>query len=95
MYHLRVMRHVTKKQLSKMEFKSLASTADGGGEIRDVVGLTQVLFGTDYPYLRRDMAVRCADHMRQTIAVSESERQAVLQGNAQRLFPRLKRALAT
>jgi 6-methylsalicylate decarboxylase len=62
--------------------------------LRDVVGLTQVLFGTDYPYLRRDMAVRCADHMRQTIALSESERQAVLHGNAQRLFTRLKRALA-
>jgi predicted TIM-barrel fold metal-dependent hydrolase len=61
--------------------------------LRDVVGLTQVLFGTDYPYLRRDMAVRCADHMRQTIALSESERQAVLHGNAQRLFTRLKRAL--
>jgi 6-methylsalicylate decarboxylase len=55
--------------------------------LRDVVGLTQVLFGTDYPYLRRDMAVRCADHMRQTL--SESERQTVLHGNAQRLFPRL------
>ena len=34
--------------------------------LRDVVGLTQVLFGADYPYLRRDMAVRSADHMRRT-----------------------------
>ena len=28
--------------------------------LRDVVGLTQVVFGTDNPYLRRDMAVRSA-----------------------------------
>jgi 6-methylsalicylate decarboxylase len=59
--------------------------------LRDVVGLTQVLFGADYPYLRRDMAVRSADHMRRTTALSEAERQAVLHGNAQRLFPRLRR----
>jgi 6-methylsalicylate decarboxylase len=62
--------------------------------LREVVGLTQVLFGTDNPYLRRDMAVRSADHMRQTTALSEAERQAVLHGNAQRLFPRLRRVLA-
>jgi predicted TIM-barrel fold metal-dependent hydrolase len=59
--------------------------------LMDVVGLTQVLFGADYPYLRRDMAVRSADHMRRTTALSEAERQAVLYGNAQRLFPRLRR----
>jgi hypothetical protein len=28
--------------------------------LRDVVGLTQVVFGTDNPYLRLDMAVRLA-----------------------------------
>jgi 6-methylsalicylate decarboxylase len=62
--------------------------------LREVVGLTQVLFGTDNPYLRRDMAVRSAGHMRQTSALSEAERQAVLHGNAQRLFPRLRRLVA-
>lgn len=62
--------------------------------LRDVVGLKQVLFGTDNPYLRRDMAVRSADDMRQTTALSEAERQAVLHENAQRLFPRLRRVLA-
>jgi predicted TIM-barrel fold metal-dependent hydrolase len=62
--------------------------------LRDVVGIPQVLFGTDYPYLRRDMAVRSADYMRQTTALSETERQAILHGNAQRLFPRLRRVLA-
>lgn len=62
--------------------------------LRDEVGLPQVVFGTDYPYLRRDMAVRSADYMRQTTALSEAERQAVLRGNAERLFPRLRRVLA-
>ena len=62
--------------------------------LRDVVGLTQVQFGTDYPYLRRDMAVRSADDMRQTPVLSEAERQAILHGNAQRLFPRFRRVHA-
>jgi 6-methylsalicylate decarboxylase len=61
--------------------------------LRDVVGLTQVVFGTDNPYLRRDMAVRSVEHMRRTTALSEAERQAILQGNAQRLFPRLGHVL--
>jgi 6-methylsalicylate decarboxylase len=62
--------------------------------LREVVSLTQVLFGTDYPYLRRDIAVRSVEHMRETTALSESERQAVLHENAQRLFPRLRHVLA-
>jgi aminocarboxymuconate-semialdehyde decarboxylase len=62
--------------------------------LREVVGFTQVLFGTDNPYLRRDMAIRCAEQMRQTTALSEVEREAVLHGNAERLFPRLSRVLA-
>jgi 6-methylsalicylate decarboxylase len=62
--------------------------------LREVVGFTQVLFGTDNPYLRRDMAIRCTEQMRQTTALSEGEREAVLHGNAERLFPRLSRVLA-
>jgi 6-methylsalicylate decarboxylase len=61
--------------------------------LRDVVGLTQVVFGTDNPYLRRDMAVRSAEHMRRTTTLSDAERRAILQGNAQRLFPRLSHVL--
>jgi 6-methylsalicylate decarboxylase len=58
--------------------------------LRDVVGLNQVLFGTDHPYLRRDIAVRSARQMCQTAALSEQEREAVLHVSAQRLFPRLR-----
>ena len=59
--------------------------------LREVVGLTQVLFGTDNPYLRRDIAIRCTNDMRRATTLSESERRAVLHGNAQRLLPRLNR----
>ena len=27
--------------------------------LRDVVGIDCVVFGTDFPYLRRDIALRC------------------------------------
>jgi len=63
--------------------------------LREVVGLSQVLFGTDYPYLRRDIAVRSAHEMRRTAALSDTERQAVLHENARRLFPRLCGVLAS
>jgi aminocarboxymuconate-semialdehyde decarboxylase len=62
--------------------------------LREVVGLTQVLFGTDNPYFRRDLSVRSAEHMRRTPALSETEREAILHGNARRLFPRLSGILA-
>jgi predicted TIM-barrel fold metal-dependent hydrolase len=57
--------------------------------LKEVVGLDQVLFGTDHPYLRRDIAVPSARNMPQTTGLSAPERQAVLHGNAQRLFGRL------
>jgi len=62
--------------------------------LKDVVGLDHILFGTDFPYLRRDIAVRSASEMREIAALSQPERQAVLHGNAQRLFPRLYARLA-
>jgi aminocarboxymuconate-semialdehyde decarboxylase len=57
--------------------------------LRDVVGLDQVLFGTDFPYLRRDLAVNCAQRLEETAALTEDERTRVMSGNALRLFPRL------
>jgi predicted TIM-barrel fold metal-dependent hydrolase len=62
--------------------------------LKDVVGLDHILFGTDFPYLRRDIAVRSASEMREIVALSQPERQAVLHRNAQRLFPRLCARLA-
>src|SRR3984957_12697060 len=50
--------------------------------LRDVVGLDQVLFGSDFPYLRRDIAVSSVERLSQTAAVSDDERSRVLSGNA-------------
>jgi predicted TIM-barrel fold metal-dependent hydrolase len=57
--------------------------------LRSVVGMGQVLFGTDYPYLRRDLAVACPQEVRASTELAEDERHLVLSGNAKKLFPRI------
>jgi 6-methylsalicylate decarboxylase len=58
--------------------------------LRSVVGMDQVLYGTDFPYLRRDLAVQSREDLESTSAVTEAERTAVLGASAQTLFPRLR-----
>jgi predicted TIM-barrel fold metal-dependent hydrolase len=57
--------------------------------LRSVVGMGQVLFGSDYPYLRRDLAVACRHEVEESAELEPEERRAVLAANAQKLFPRL------
>jgi 6-methylsalicylate decarboxylase len=57
--------------------------------LRDVAGIDQVLFGTDFPYLRRDLAIDSKQRISRSIELNDSERRAILGGNASRLFPRL------
>src|SRR5258705_7702154 len=57
--------------------------------LRDVAGIDQVLFGTDFPYLRRDLAVNAKQWILESSELNELEKHAVLGGNAARLFPRL------
>ena len=59
--------------------------------LREVVGLDQVLVGSDFPYLRRDLAVNCVQSLEQTAELTADERTAVLSGNAIKLFPRFGR----
>jgi predicted TIM-barrel fold metal-dependent hydrolase len=59
--------------------------------LREVVGMDQVLFGSDFPYLRRDLAVNCARILEQTTELAADERKRVMSGNAIRLFPRFVR----
>jgi len=61
--------------------------------LRSVVGIAQVLFGSDYPYLRLDLAVACRGEIETSTEFDRGESRAVLAGNALKLFPRL-RALA-
>jgi predicted TIM-barrel fold metal-dependent hydrolase len=55
--------------------------------LRDVAGIDQVLYGTDFPYLRRDLAVRSKQRILHSPELDQSEKQGILGGNASRLFP--------
>jgi len=57
--------------------------------LRSEVGLGQVLFGSDYPYLSRDLAVTCRGAVETSPELDTEEARAVLSGNALKLFPRL------
>ena len=57
--------------------------------LRAEIGLDQVLFGSDFPYLRRDLAVACRGQVETSPALDEAEARAILAGNALKLFPRL------
>jgi 6-methylsalicylate decarboxylase len=57
--------------------------------LRATVGLDHVLFGSDFPYIRRDLAVAGVGDLRGTKVLDEAEYKAVLGGNALQLFPRL------
>jgi predicted TIM-barrel fold metal-dependent hydrolase len=62
--------------------------------LRDVAGMSQVLYGTDFPYLRRDLAMKSRQQILQSAALNDLERGAILGGNASRLFPRPQSVLA-
>jgi aminocarboxymuconate-semialdehyde decarboxylase len=63
--------------------------------LRSVVGLERVVCGSDYPYLRRDLAAGCLDALNRTEELGTSEREAVMGANALALFPRLAGRLAS
>jgi hypothetical protein len=47
------------------------------------------VFGSDYPYLRRDLAVSCRQRIQDSPELTGSERTAILGGTAATLIPRL------
>jgi len=57
--------------------------------LRSVVGIDHVVFGSDYPYLRHDLAAGGRQALEDTAELSDAERKAVLGGTALRLIPRL------
>jgi predicted TIM-barrel fold metal-dependent hydrolase len=59
--------------------------------LRDVVGIDHVVFGTDYPYLRRDLAVDARQHIVDSVELSTEETESVLGLTATTLIPRLER----
>jgi aminocarboxymuconate-semialdehyde decarboxylase len=58
-----------------------------------VVGMDRVLYGSDYPYLRSDLAIGSREHIGRSQALSDTERVAVLGGNALKLLPRIEQQL--
>jgi predicted TIM-barrel fold metal-dependent hydrolase len=54
--------------------------------LRDVAGINQVLHGTDFPYLRRDLAIKSKQRILQSSELNDLEKCAILGGNASRLF---------
>jgi aminocarboxymuconate-semialdehyde decarboxylase len=58
--------------------------------LRQVAGVDKILFGTDFPYLRKDIATQCANKIACSGELSPRERESVLGGNALKLFPRLR-----
>jgi 6-methylsalicylate decarboxylase len=58
--------------------------------LRDIAGIDQVVFGTDFPYLPRALAVKAKQRILESAELDPSEKHAVLEGNAVRLFPRLQ-----
>jgi 6-methylsalicylate decarboxylase len=59
--------------------------------LRSVVGLDHVVFGSDYPYLRRDLTVACRQHILDSPVLNDGERAAILGLTATTLLPRLAR----
>jgi aminocarboxymuconate-semialdehyde decarboxylase len=61
--------------------------------LREIAGIDHVVFGTDYPYLRRDLAVSCRGRIEASQELTDSERTAILGGTAATLIPRLAEVL--
>jgi 6-methylsalicylate decarboxylase len=54
--------------------------------LRDVARIDRVVFGTDFPYVRRDLAINSRQRILESLTLNESEKRAILGGNASRLF---------
>jgi 6-methylsalicylate decarboxylase len=59
--------------------------------LRSVMGLDNVVFGTDYPYPRDEISIGGLRQLETTMELSDDERRAILGGSAARLLPRLAR----
>jgi 6-methylsalicylate decarboxylase len=63
--------------------------------LRSVVGLGNVVFGTDYPYPRDAISIGGLRQLQNTAELDNGERHGVLGGSAARLIPRLSRVEST
>src|SRR5882757_17895 len=56
--------------------------------LRHIAGMDKVVFGTDFPYLRNDLAVKGKLKIKSNPDLSAEEKKQVFGGNALELFPR-------
>jgi 6-methylsalicylate decarboxylase len=57
--------------------------------LRSVVGIDRVVYGSDFPYLRRDLAIAGRRQLARTEALSAAEHRKVFGETARGLLPRL------
>ena len=58
--------------------------------LRHIAGMDKVAFGTDFPYIRKDLALKGKQKIKTNPDLSAAEQKAVFSDNALTLFPRLK-----
>ena len=57
--------------------------------LRHISGLDKVVLGTDFPYVRNDLAAKGKFRIKSNPDLSNEERKQIFSGNALELFPRL------
>lgn len=63
--------------------------------LQDVAAIDHVLYGTDFPYMRRDLAVKSGEPIARSTVLSDMERRGVLGENAAHLLRRVAGATAS
>jgi aminocarboxymuconate-semialdehyde decarboxylase len=58
--------------------------------LRHIAGMDKVAFGTDFPYIRKDLAIKGKQRIDANPDLSADEKERVFSGNALELFPGLK-----
>ena len=58
--------------------------------LRHIAGIDKVPFGTDFPYIRKDLAIKGKARIKTNPDLSAEEKKQIFSGNALGLFPRLK-----
>ncbi len=69
---------------------ALAFTDPVINQLRNVAGLDKVVFGSDFPYIRTDLAIRGKLQLENNPDLSAQEKKQLFSSNALELFPRLK-----
>ena len=67
---------------------ALAWTDPVLNHLRHISGMDKVVFGTDFPYVRKDLAVKGKLRIKSNPDLSAEEEKQVLGGNALKLFPK-------